>query len=297
MDEYFSFLLAHDLGMFTSEPERFPDIEMTWDRPEHITNAIVDIDRLSSHDYNSIFKQLDALGCGALQLRVFDVLALAKLKEILTAANGQRLRHLDLVVAYSEECNEDALTDLAKVYPLIAQIVVHSSPFAMRRDLKPHPSLIVFITEGITADSCGQVAPEMFSLGIEHFVEAHSFNSCLNRKLGIDTRGYIRACPSMPQALGHTSTITLVDAAASTLLQRMSRTTKDSIKVCQECEFRYICTDCRAHLSDPCDDLSKPAKCTYDPYTATWASSPVIVATPDCMSGGLVAISTSTNGV
>jgi radical SAM protein with 4Fe4S-binding SPASM domain len=45
--------------------------------------------------------------------------------------------------------------------------------------------------------------------------------------------------------------------------------TKDSVGVCRDCEFRYICTDCRAY-TDGGDPLGKPAKCTYDPYTATW---------------------------
>jgi hypothetical protein len=45
---------------------------------------------------------------------------------------------------------------------------------------------------------------------------------------------------------------------------------KDQITVCKDCEFRYVCTDCRAYLLDAGDLYSKPSKCTYDPYTAEW---------------------------
>ena len=45
---------------------------------------------------------------------------------------------------------------------------------------------------------------------------------------------------------------------------------KDAIKICQDCEFRHICTDCRAYLDNPKDLYSHPAKCTYNPYQAKW---------------------------
>ena len=46
---------------------------------------------------------------------------------------------------------------------------------------------------------------------------------------------------------------------------------KDKIHVCKDCEFRYICTDCRAYLEDPEDIYSKPLKCGYNPYTGEWS--------------------------
>ena len=45
---------------------------------------------------------------------------------------------------------------------------------------------------------------------------------------------------------------------------------KDKIDVCKDCEFRYICVDCRAFLKDPSNELSKPLKCNYDPYHGQW---------------------------
>lgn len=50
------------------------------------------------------------------------------------------------------------------------------------------------------------------------------------------------------------------------------KNTKTQLKgtVCQDCEFRHICTDCRACLDEPEDIYSKPLKCGYNPYTAEW---------------------------
>jgi radical SAM protein with 4Fe4S-binding SPASM domain len=45
---------------------------------------------------------------------------------------------------------------------------------------------------------------------------------------------------------------------------------KDQISICKDCEFRYICTDCRVFIENKDDIYSKPAKCGYDPYTTKW---------------------------
>ena len=45
---------------------------------------------------------------------------------------------------------------------------------------------------------------------------------------------------------------------------------KDQIAVCKDCEFRHICTDCRAYIETPDNIYSKPLKCGYNPYTAEW---------------------------
>ncbi len=51
--------------------------------------------------------------------------------------------------------------------------------------------------------------------------------------------------------------------------------TKDNIESCKDCEFRYVCTDCRAYTEGSAQnkaglDISKPLKCGYNPYTGEW---------------------------
>lgn len=45
---------------------------------------------------------------------------------------------------------------------------------------------------------------------------------------------------------------------------------KDKIKVCQKCEYRYACFDCRPNSLGN-DIYDKPWYCTYDPETGAWA--------------------------
>lgn len=45
--------------------------------------------------------------------------------------------------------------------------------------------------------------------------------------------------------------------------------TKDKIKECSECEYRYACFDCRPNsLSKKLNE--KPWYCTYQPLTGMW---------------------------
>jgi radical SAM protein with 4Fe4S-binding SPASM domain len=69
---------------------------------------------------------------------------------------------------------------------------------------------------------------------------------------------------------GNVRDVSLHSAVARRDFREMWEINKDQIEVCKDCEFRYICIDCRAYLSRQEDRYSKPAKCGYDPYTARW---------------------------
>jgi SPASM domain peptide maturase of grasp-with-spasm system len=273
IDAYFAMLVEQEFGFWCDEPERFPPLDLHWDRPEAITNAIIDVDDRSRHDYPAIFSQLDGLGCRAVEVRAFDALSLAAVIAILEACEPTRLRHLDLVLKFQPELTRETLGDLCLRYQVISRVLVHSSPYAMKVTLEPLPILLRFDPHEVAPLSCGEVAPDYFSLTVDHFTEALHFNTCLNRKLSIAADGEIKSCPVMPHSLGNVRDTQLAAAARHPVLVQLGRITKDQIDVCRDCEFRYICTDCRAFTREAGNLYSKPAKCAYDPYTATWAEA------------------------
>ena len=270
LDEYFALLVNQEYGFWCDEPERFPDLDLSWDRPEAVTNAIVDVNRNSTHDFKSIFDQLDELGCLAVQVRAYNELPMNEVEQILEAASDTRFRHMDFVLKFQPELTGDRLLELAARYQVISRIVVHSSPAASRTDAGKMPLVIRFHKEAFTTESCGEVAPEYFSITTEHFTEALRFNTCLNRKISVSVDGEIKACPAMGHSCGNIKGVRLGQAAKDPVLVQIGSITKDQIAVCRDCEFRYICTDCRAFTAGPGDLYSKPAKCSYDPYAAKW---------------------------
>lgn len=272
IDSYFEMLIQEEFGFWCDDPKRFPALELSWDRPEKVTNAIIDVDSNSKHDYRQLFAELDQLGCQAAQIRTWCPLSIAELNGIIASTGGLRFRHLELMLMFHPEYVEDDLAELCMNNQVITRIVVHSSPFESSKIITPLPISVRFVSYQPSVNSCGQVSPRYFSLFLEHFTEAQHFNTCLNRKISITVDGEIKACPAFKESCGRTQETSLVRAAEHPSLVQIATITKDQVAVCRDCEFRYICTDCRAFIRDPKDPYSKPAKCSYDPYTAKWQS-------------------------
>jgi len=271
IDEYFAFLLRHELGFWSSEPGRFPPLDLAWEAPERITNAILDVDRESEHDLGKILGELDDLGCKALEVRCFHRCRLGELGAILEAARHGRLRSIDLLAGHGAELTPEAVAGLVKAHRRVSSVVIHSAPESLT--LAPDRAGVVVRYRREAIDSprcCGRIHPGYFAVDLETFAEAQRHNTCLNRKISIDARGEIRNCPSLARSFGNVRDTSLHSALAQRDFTALWSINKDQIAVCKDCEFRYVCTDCRAYLADERDLYSKPSKCTYDPYTAQW---------------------------
>jgi SPASM domain peptide maturase of grasp-with-spasm system len=272
IDRYFAVLVDEELGFWCDEPEAFPPLDLTWQSPERITNAILDVDGGSTHDYGSILSQLDDLGCKALQVRCFAPLAPAEIERLLAAAAIGRLRSIELLLAHRSDLTDELLAELCRRHPRLLRVTVHSAPAESRQELAGTSAVIERRREAIDSPACcGCVHPSWFAPNLGAFLEAQRHNSCLNRKLAVDARGEIRNCPSLGRSFGNAREVSLHSAVAQRDFAALWEINKDQIEVCRDCEFRYICTDCRAYLSRPDDLYSKPAKCGYDPYTAQWS--------------------------
>lgn len=270
IDEYFEFLEAQNLGFWTDEPERFPELDMTWERPERITNAIIDVDVESTHDYAGLVDQLDDLRCKELQLRFFDPINPDAFVEVLGATSGSRLRHVEAILPARPEYTTRRLRELCDTH----QRLGHLSFYGAEEDAMETigGTQVSYRTDVVDGPSCcGQVHSDYFIADVEVFTEAQQFNTCLNRKISVDARGEIRNCPSMQQSFGNVADTSLHSALLHRDFKALWEINKDQVDVCKDCEFRYVCTDCRAYIEDPDDLYSKPSKCSYDPYTATWA--------------------------
>ncbi len=271
IDSYFAMLLDEELGFWCDEPEAFPPLDLTWQAPERITNAILDIDQRSAHDYAAILAQLDDLGCKALQVRCFTVLDEAAVERLLAPTTHGRLRSIELLLPHAPGLTGQALAEICGRHPRICRITVHSAPGDDSRQLPGTTVTIEHRREVIDSPACcGCVHASWFASNIDTFVEAQQHNSCLNRKLAVDARGEIRNCPSLGRSFGNVREVSLHAAVAHRDFAALWKINKDQIEVCRDCEFRYMCVDCRAYLSRPDDRYSKPAKCGYDPYTARW---------------------------
>jgi len=272
IDGYFRFLIGNEFGFICDEPERFPCIDFSFVRPEQITNAIIDVDKNSDHPWDDILSQLSDLGCRALQLRFFSETSAEQLDRILHMTHPYTLCHIDVVVPYLPGFSDQTLLQIVDRYPAVSKINVHSAPATRDIESPPNVKRVFFTHERCESSShCGLVHAANFVVNMEHFSEAQDHNTCLNRKISIDAHGTIRNCPAFSISYGNVRSVRLAEAVGLKTFQDPWKIRKDDIKICRSCEFRYICTDCRAFLSDSSDVLSKPATCSYDPSSAAWS--------------------------
>jgi SPASM domain peptide maturase of grasp-with-spasm system len=272
IEEYFDFLNKEEYIFYcgAGDLRLFPDLDLSWDHPSVITNAIVDVGTESSHDFAGIISQLEGLGCKDIQFRFFRETSIGELSGLATLFRASSIKSIELFVPYSDHFAEDMIVQLVESEMRIHSLVFHSTPFA-KQILTKNKTSIRFVGQMITDEThCGFISEGYFTINLPTFTEAQKYNSCLNRKISIDRNGEIKNCPSMRNSYGN-----IRDTDMGSMLRNSPSfkefwlINKDQVEVCKDCEFRFICTDCRAY-TEKNDRFSKPAKCAYDPYSAQW---------------------------
>lgn len=279
--DFIRFLDQHELITFLEDPALFPPLAEAWDLPALIQNAIVDVDA-RHHDFGRLFGELDELGCQYVQIRCFsNLLQPQDLHRILTGARHKSIQGVELLLRHDPAIPDEAYIHLVEEQPLLSDLTIHSAPEArtllvdygcdevsgryIRKQIR-------LVTQAISSHlHCGVLSIKNLNAPTVHnFFETKRHNGCLNRKVSVDAAGQIKNCPSMAQSYGNIGDTRLLEAIVKPGFQDKWHITKDQIDTCRDCELRYVCSDCRAYVDNPQDPYSKPLKCGYNPYTATW---------------------------
>ena len=271
IQEYLNFLLAKELIFFCTKDEldHFPPMSLAWDSPLTFENAIIDIESLDLINLQGLLKDLDSFGCHYIQFRFFKQQEENYLIELLNEIKKGKYKGVEFIYPYSEK-SLDFIKSIAINYPRLSSTYFYNAP---NNKVVFEGALRILLQDDqiINEQSCGIVNQAYFSLDFTAFAEAKHYNSCLNRKISIDRKGNIKNCPSMKQSFGNIRDTRLREAIIHPKFKKLWNVTKDQITTCQDCEFRYICTDCRAYLENPENIYSKPLKCGYNPYTNEWS--------------------------
>jgi SPASM domain peptide maturase of grasp-with-spasm system len=265
-------LLNKEIGEIVDDLGFFPDIEIKWDHPSPVTNAIIDI-RDVAHDFQSIFQQLADLYCEHLQIRSYSILPFETIKKICFLVSGTNLRSLEFILPFSKANSDDLLMSLVNEFTF-SRFIVHSTPeWFTPMVLSQYRDRVIYIEQQISScEACGIINTHSFSLtSIQNFMENTLFNGCLNRKISIDETGEIKNCPSMKTGFGNINDTSLNAVIDQDEFKRKWLINKDHVNICSDCEYRRVCSDCRAYTIND-NPYSKPSKCTYDPFSGVWES-------------------------
>ena len=74
IDAYFEFLEKEEYIFFTDTPQYFPKMDLRWEEPFTITNAIIDIGSVSTAlNWSFIIQEFEKLGCKHIRFGVFQI--------------------------------------------------------------------------------------------------------------------------------------------------------------------------------------------------------------------------------
>lgn len=268
---YFEFLTSRGLAFYLnskSELERFPEISDVWEFPYQITNAILELSDNSTIELFNTFIADVSVNC----LQVFYQEPVEDIKALHSVAIQLQKLKCDKLQLNFLSVNSLKLKDLEQLldsFPRIEVLVQFGSE--SDESVMTGCSRIVFTTQlDFSFKSCGNIGYEYMTPNTLHYTESINHNTCLNRKISVDSNGEIRNCPAMGTSFGNIRQARLEEILDLPEFRKYWHITKAETDTCRDCEFRNICTDCRAFLERPDDLYSKPLKCGYNPYTNEW---------------------------
>lgn len=269
IQEFLCFLSSEGFGVTSTHKIKFKYYDhLNIDIPFLLKDIIVDADSEAS-----CITKLNAINITPkhMQIRLFFNPTKNNLKKIIEFCVEKGFINIEIILNHIPKFNNyEALLHKNNI---IARIVVmnHSE-----NTVKLKSRLITVKEKLKSIKQDGLVSKKLFMPNIFTVKLNQNYNGYLFKKLSIDLNGDIRNCPSMPESYGNIKDTTLEEAIGKLGFKKYWNITKDDIEVCRDCEFRYICIDCRAYterttFNEEGLDLSKPLKCGYNPYTNEWA--------------------------
>lgn len=278
--EFLEFMFSNEYALYVEDLALFPlKSNVLGDEHVLIKDCIIQIDE-KKHDHSRFVEnliQLDKLSCDDIQLWIISDSDEAFIINILEAVSNYSFLCIEVNFNFPQRFDRSFFIKILDSYSCISKIFLYNAEASniynhVDRSEGNHPLLIgqiISTRNALNPENCGVINYDNLSFGVEYqFKINQKYNGCLYKKLTIDTNGNIKNCPHLSQDFGK---ISLETAITDSEFQKRWFIKKDDIEICKDCEFRYNCTDCRAFVVNQDNQLSKPLKCGYNPYTNQWA--------------------------
>jgi radical SAM protein with 4Fe4S-binding SPASM domain len=97
-------------------------------------------------------------------------------------------------------------------------------------------------------------------------------NSCWHGKATVTSSGDVIPCIfARDQVAGNIGAHDLAEIIRGEAMNKFWSLTYDSVEVCRDCEYRFLCRDCRPWAHGATGNLyGKTPRCAYDPYKGEW---------------------------
>ncbi len=277
------FFVKNDFGVYTDNPSELPPLSMEYDSPYLATTVVVKSD--SDNDYEALVEQMKEIGRElmlSVQINDEGHMTPEMMREIGELTIHSTIGCIHIYTHFSKEYKPKDFLFMMQNLRFRKIVFMGAAETKRVEPISESQGVVRYLKEEMDYEDCGNVGKRYFVIGQPFFIEGHSCNTCLNRKVSIDKEGNIGNCPLMPHTFGNIKTSSLREIVSRPDFQRLWHITKDEIVVCKDCEYRYICTDCRHYIKDKNNIYSQPSKCGYNPYIAKWSDEEGYVPVSSC---------------
>ncbi|UTX48143.1 grasp-with-spasm system SPASM domain peptide maturase [Chryseobacterium sp. MA9] len=275
VQEYINLLLEKEYGFVTENDwdRNFPPLSYEYHEPSIITDLFIEMEDIEL--LKKINPSIENLGIKHLVIYSLKPLTIHEFIEIDDVFKTSVLSGIEIFSPFHKETNLSFIQALQKNTARIYSLIFYNCskpPFKAKDEYR---FSLNFLKDELKISACGKVELKYFNTNISKVLEAINHNSCLYKKIGIDRNGAIKNCPLMSENFGNIRNNSLEEAITQPNFKKYWNLTKDNIEICKDCEFRYVCTDCRAYTENAEKskeglNISKPLKCGYNPYTGNW---------------------------
>lgn len=273
--EYVNILLEKEYGFISIDDwdRNFPPLSYDYQDYSELSNMFMEFSSLAN--LYRIKNSLEKFELKHLVIYATELLSINDFFDIDNCFKDSILEGIEIISPFYDEVNIDFLERINSETLRIYSMVFYNCRKKALKGSDFFRFSTYFTTKDLKLSSCGIVDLKYFNTNLPKVLESLNHNSCLHKKISIDKDGNIKNCPSMAQSFGNIKDTTLEEALNHPDFKKYWNVNKDMIAVCKDCEFRHICTDCRAYTErthfEEDIDLSKPLKCGYNPYTNEWA--------------------------
>ena len=283
--EYFEFLKNNNYIIISDDFEKFDNlisIKSGFDLPYKISNCLVEVNLFPPN--NLLLNRLLESNISSLSILVnANLNEIKTLQDFLKLFHNSNIIYLELHLNFSSNLSDSDISHLFKIQYRLCKVIIYDSPFDKIVNEKTYKeNIVLWTTSKMNMENCGIVNTFYFARNKEFYFESLKHNTCLNRKISIDRFGNIKNCPVMHHHFGNIKDITIAEAIEKPGFKDLWLINKEKIDVCKDCEFRHMCTDCRAFIKDPENIYSQPAKCPYNPYINKWEGNEGYVPVEEC---------------
>ena len=252
----------------------FPKIKPRWQSFSTISNAIIEFN--PAYNYAEMLFELDHLGCSYYQFRLTDLdeATLVPFYAFLQTLceQCQNLNMFEVLVPHQCEQADEQFAAYIKRYMQLGGITFYNH-VTDARVLQGHV-VVQYKTHALNHQHAKSVSSEAnFFPNYDFFFESRTRNPYYNGKITIDFDGNIKNIIADVKSWGNIHTHSISHVIAKPDFRQLWFSTKDKVKGCRDCEFRYVCFDTRPLVYNANDQMYEPTiACNYDPDTGEWST-------------------------